>query len=242
MNFARNYVDDLVLPLGVERVLYMDTDTIVKGDVLEIWDTEFGPNKFFGPADSCSSPHTTPNRMKGQYDFRHKMIKATMKPTDCYINAGVYLLDVTRYRDAKVNKRIAKLIEERNRRGKTLWKTGVHQPSFILALYNHTQKLPGSWNQGQLGWNPRITGAELRASKVLHWNGGKKPWCCRGLYPAEWAPYALNQKNCCECTLSMPSVPRGILHHSRTPKCLTGHSAKDCLPDKSGQTPDSAST
>eukprot|EP00958_Prasinococcus_capsulatus_P003501 scaffold318_cov396-Prasinococcus_capsulatus_cf.AAC.24 len=64
---------------------------------------------------------------------RHKMIKATMKPTDCYINAGVYLLDVTRYRDAKVNKRIAKLIEERNRRGKTLWKTGVHQPSFILG-------------------------------------------------------------------------------------------------------------
>eukprot|EP00958_Prasinococcus_capsulatus_P003500 scaffold318_cov396-Prasinococcus_capsulatus_cf.AAC.23 len=35
------------------------------------------------------------------------------------------------------------------------------------ALYNHTQKLPGSWNQGQLGWNPRITGAELRASKRL---------------------------------------------------------------------------
>eukprot|EP00958_Prasinococcus_capsulatus_P003502 scaffold318_cov396-Prasinococcus_capsulatus_cf.AAC.25 len=87
MNFARNYVDDLVLPLGVERVLYMDTDTIVrwrlggpgleslvKGDVLEIWDTEFGPNKFFGPADSCSSPHTTPNRMKGQYDFRHALL------------------------------------------------------------------------------------------------------------------------------------------------------------------------
>lgn len=35
MNFARNYVDELLLPLGVTRVVYMDTDTIVRMQYLE---------------------------------------------------------------------------------------------------------------------------------------------------------------------------------------------------------------
>lgn len=30
MNFARNFIDDLLLPWGVERIIYMDVDTIVQ--------------------------------------------------------------------------------------------------------------------------------------------------------------------------------------------------------------------
>ena len=30
MNFARNFIDDLLLPWGVERIIYMDADTIVQ--------------------------------------------------------------------------------------------------------------------------------------------------------------------------------------------------------------------
>eukprot|EP00959_Pyramimonas_sp_CCMP1952_P149265 3123043-Pyramimonas_sp.AAC.1 len=34
---------------------------------------------------------------------------------------------------------------------KGIWRRGVHQPSFVLALYNHTQRVDAKWNMGQLG-------------------------------------------------------------------------------------------
>ena len=62
------------------------------------------------------------------------MIQATMRPTDCYINAGVYLLDVYHYHTSAITRKIEELIDIRAHHDK-LWRKGVHQPSFILGKY-----------------------------------------------------------------------------------------------------------
>jgi hypothetical protein len=61
----------------------------------------------------------------------------------CAVNAGVYMLDVREYATHKIQFHIAELISIHEKRlqnnMKGIWKRGVHQPSFVLALYNYTQ-------------------------------------------------------------------------------------------------------
>ena len=63
----------------------------------------------------------------------------------CAVNAGVYMLDVREYAAHKIQFHIAELISIHEKRlqnnMKGIWKRGVHQPSFVLALYNYTQRM-----------------------------------------------------------------------------------------------------
>jgi len=56
MNFARNFIDDLLLPWGVERIIYMDVDTIVQSDLRTLWAVKFKAGHFYGPAHTCNQP------------------------------------------------------------------------------------------------------------------------------------------------------------------------------------------
>jgi hypothetical protein len=70
--------------------------------------------------------------------------RITAGPHTCYINAGVYLLDLRAYAAARIPERITALYEAHARA--QLWVVGVQQPPFILALYNHTMTIDPRWN------------------------------------------------------------------------------------------------
>ena len=40
MNFARNFAHDYLLPLGVQKSIYIDTDTVVQKDIVDLWNTK----------------------------------------------------------------------------------------------------------------------------------------------------------------------------------------------------------
>eukprot|EP00240_Pyramimonas_obovata_P001693 CAMPEP_0118948024 /NCGR_PEP_ID=MMETSP1169-20130426/47128_1 /TAXON_ID=36882 /ORGANISM="Pyramimonas obovata, Strain CCMP722" /LENGTH=474 /DNA_ID=CAMNT_0006894365 /DNA_START=308 /DNA_END=1732 /DNA_ORIENTATION=- len=190
MNFARNFIDDILLPWGVERIIYMDVDTIVQGDLRDLWLTRFRPGNFFAPAHTCNQPWGF------WFNFKSWVIfNSLLKEDGCAVNAGVYLLDVKQYASHKIQDRIAKLISihEQRLEGKMkgIWRRGVHQPSFVLALYNHTQRVDAKWNMGQLGWDDNLKQEDIASSHILHWNGQRKPWNPDGLYKHFWLPYAL---------------------------------------------------
>lgn len=73
----------------------------------------------------------------------------------------------------------------------------MQQPSFVLALANHSATLDPRWNRDSLGYNPkkkRLPRCALRSGYVLHWNGVYKPWRCppgADCYQAYWEPYRL---------------------------------------------------
>ncbi len=50
------------------------------------------------------------------------------------------------YKKLGIQKKILSLIDEHSR-GK-LWLKGVQQPSFLLAMWNHTAKIDPRWNTG----------------------------------------------------------------------------------------------
>jgi len=182
VNFARNFLDDLLLPWGVGRAVYLDVDTVVQGDLVKLGDTEFKPGKFFAAVSSCYL------HMTFWFDFNVDVVKRTMSKNDCYVNAGVYVVDLQQYKANQMQQRIEQLIKAHKQ--KKIWKLGVHQSSFILALFNHTQLLDARWNVVQLGWNRALPKEKLDGGWVLHWNGSLKPWKKEGLYKERWKPYS----------------------------------------------------
>eukprot|EP00191_Tetraselmis_sp_GSL018_P025007 CAMPEP_0177623748 /NCGR_PEP_ID=MMETSP0419_2-20121207/29079_1 /TAXON_ID=582737 /ORGANISM="Tetraselmis sp., Strain GSL018" /LENGTH=487 /DNA_ID=CAMNT_0019124343 /DNA_START=376 /DNA_END=1841 /DNA_ORIENTATION=+ len=189
VNFARNFADDILLPFGVEKMMYLDVDTIVQGDIVRlIADTNLTGSKFFAAVASCKQ------HMEQWFDFSSSLVRRTMKRRDCYINAGVYIVHLPMYREAAIQARILQLIGAHQRH--RLWLQGVHQPSFVLALYNYTMLLDRRWNVAGLGWISNMDEALLKSAHVLHWSGAHKPWQCDGFYRSYWDPYGVPPKNC----------------------------------------------
>lgn len=55
----------------------------------------FTDTHFFAAATSCKQ------RMEHWFDFKSHLVRQTMRRRDCYINAGVYAMDLSRYRQAR---------------------------------------------------------------------------------------------------------------------------------------------
>ena len=146
---------------------------------------------------SCDRP------MNYFYNFNHHIISNTFHNNNyndsdsdseiCYINAGVYVMDLVRYKQRRVDKRIEELIRihggvmthsdsDSDSDTGGLWHEGTHQPSFILALYNHTTTTTSTtssslslslWNVSGLGWNMTKTQGEITQSFIVHWSGAR---------------------------------------------------------------------
>lgn len=68
----------------------------LQGDLAQLWDnTTLDPGQVAGVARSCRIP------MQQLYNFSHPLVAGSMRRKDCYVNAGVYLLDLVRYRQVR---------------------------------------------------------------------------------------------------------------------------------------------
>jgi hypothetical protein len=206
MNFARNYADLYLLPLGVTRVAYLDADTIVQGDVGELWAAPLPPGHVAAVARSCTLAtrqlfnfthplgalqHCVYIRGRGGWFARcvlapHRAatppprppprppaaVAAALRPDDCYINAGVVVLDLEAYRLYRIRDRIAELTAL-HAAGQRLWLQGVQQPSFVLAMAGRTAEVDGRWNTDALGFNPNKAGRKpIRCGAAKKGRGG----------------------------------------------------------------------
>lgn len=97
---ARLLVDKL-LPEDVERVLYLDGDTIVLNSLEELWKTDMRGK----PLGACIEP-----------TVNHKRKKELGLQNLPYYNSGVLLIDLTLWREQKIGERILKYYQEHDGR------------------------------------------------------------------------------------------------------------------------------
>lgn len=81
----------VILPADVERILYLDCDTIITGDISELVNLEFNGNIVMGVKDCIS----------GTYKQNVGLDKNSP-----YINAGVILFDMDALRKVEINEKI----------------------------------------------------------------------------------------------------------------------------------------
>lgn len=92
--YARLFLPDL-LP-NEEKVLYLDCDTLIVDDIWELWNTDVSNYYLAGVKDTIGSPHR---------------IKLALSEDDIYINAGVILINLRRWREEGIRERVLEFVD-----------------------------------------------------------------------------------------------------------------------------------
>ncbi|KAH0516404.1 Glycosyltransferase 8 domain-containing protein 2, partial [Microtus ochrogaster] len=119
LNFVRFY-----LPLLIrqhEKVIYLDDDVIVQGDIQELYDTTLALGHAAAFSDDCDLPSAQDNNRlvglqntyMGYLDYRKKAIKDLgISPSTCSFNPGVIVANMTEWKHQRITKQLEKWMQK----------------------------------------------------------------------------------------------------------------------------------
>ena len=180
------------LPERVEHVIYLDTDIMVEGDLVELWNLPFDGHLLQAAPDAYAGTLHIPR-------LRSIAAEASLGFGDgaTYFNAGVQLIDLRAWREERTGERALDLLLEHGNR-----LLGRDQDALNLILTDRWKPLPPSWNFHELPqclflWEcGTISTAELKRTfqspQIVHFIGHWQPWghSCSQKYQEHWRQVA----------------------------------------------------
>ena len=185
-----------LLPADVHKIIYLDADVIVLGDVDQLWQKEIGEYCVSAVKD-CLTPHmdvATIERYRqysNYYRFRFPLRlfeKLKIPPTASYFNAGVMTIDVDTWRRQRVGELVLEYLRENHEHVRF-----VDQDGLNAVLWDQWNELDPCWNQTTSlfrfpNWksSPYESEAYHEARyhpKIVHFAGGGKPWNAGEMHP-----------------------------------------------------------
>ncbi len=169
--YLRFFAIDL-LPPDTDRILYLDSDLLVLGDLSALWTTDLGGHALAAVPDPFGN---------------HRRAALGMPAAATYVNSGVQLINVRRWREERI---AARLIDYASHQGERLL---YHDQDAINALLHaETLTLPYRWNFQVRMFRPRP--AQLRGEydavldagrdpAIIHYTSAKKPWMFTAFMP-----------------------------------------------------------
>lgn len=160
-----------LLPGEVTRVLYLDCDLLVFGDIIELWNTDMGAAPIAAVPD-CGILSSSRSR-------RQKKGCIGLNGNEEYFNSGVLLLNLEVWRRENCGTQLAELIQKNN--------YPHHDQDALNQLFKDR------WHRISLKWNviPPVwfmflkvvfskwrneAAAARQHPAILHYAGGYKPW------------------------------------------------------------------
>ncbi|KAL6573655.1 putative galacturonosyltransferase-like 3 [Orobanche hederae] len=192
LNYARIYLADL-LPTAVNRVIYLDSDLIVVGDIAGLWKINLNSH-VLGAPEYC---HANFSHYFTAGFWSNPILSGTFRNRKpCYFNTGVMVMDLTKWRNQGLTQKLEywMRIQKRHR----IYELGS-LPPFLLVFAGNVEGVEHGWNQHGLGGD-NLEGLcrDLHPGPVslLHWSGKGKPWLRLDAKRActldnLWAPYDL---------------------------------------------------
>ncbi|GFP95199.1 probable galacturonosyltransferase-like 10 [Phtheirospermum japonicum] len=195
LNYARIYLAE-ILDSCINRVVYLDSDTIVVDDIRNLWSITLSGSRVIGAPEYCRANFT--NYFNGEFWADPILSSAFQGKRPCYFNTGVMVMDLQRWRNGDYTKRIEQWMEiQKHRR---IYELGS-LPPFMLVFGGEIEGIDHRWNQHGLGGDNVANSCRvLHPGRVslLHWSGKGKPWVrldegrpCPVDYI--WAPYDLHR-------------------------------------------------
>lgn len=172
--YYRLFLGD-VLPESIDRVLYLDADILVQGNLAELWEIPFDGNVVQAVPDAYAPTQHLPRLSRIDFDDGIRFSSETP-----YFNAGVQLIDLKRWRQERVGQLASAL----------LWKYGEQlrfrdQDALNCVLVGSWRRLGPTWNLHELPEHPTswhdggATGEQLQQARrrpaIIHYIGWK-PW------------------------------------------------------------------
>ena len=171
---------DLFLP-HVKKAMWIDSDTIVKCDVVEMARNVLNGDDDNGPPIAAIPVEGKPKGLYEKDMYRNPIPDWDIETS---FNAGVYFVNLDRWRAQGLTEKIRQLsLKNREYR---YWRMGS-QPPLALTIGENFEHLPLTWNVKMKTIDERED-MTLEDACVYHWSGPSKPW--DGFqHPEEWYPY-----------------------------------------------------
>ncbi|KAL6187909.1 hypothetical protein ACLB2K_039304 [Fragaria x ananassa] len=192
LNYARIYLADL-LPSGVRRIIYFDSDLIVVDDVAKLWRIDLG-RRVLGAPEYCHANFT--NYFTAKFWSNAALAAEFSGRSACYFNTGVMVIDLWKWREGRYTEKLEHWMSVQKRH--RIYELGS-LPPFLLVFAGDVEGVEHRWNQHGLGGD-NLEGLcrDLHPGPVslLHWSGKGKPWLrldSKRPCPLDslWAPYDL---------------------------------------------------
>ena len=171
VTYYRLFISSL-FPL-YDKVLYLDCDLVVLGDISKLYHTELGEN-ILGAAPEQYVQNTKEFRLYAQ--------KALGVDPDGYVNAGVLLMNLKEFRKCMIEEKFVKLITE--------YDFDLLDPDQAYLNYLCLGKihvLPNGWNKEPM---PLVCEGE---KNIVHYALYKKPWQYDDVMDGEYFWHYANQ-------------------------------------------------
>ncbi|MDB5249650.1 MAG: hypothetical protein JWQ40_4044 [Segetibacter sp.] len=147
-----------LIPSDIRKLLYIDSDAIVIGNLQELYNTDIG-NAPIGAATD-SGPH--PGEFLG------------IKGKENYFNAGVLLIDIRNWKEQMVTENALQFLADYPEKIKY-----VDQDALNATLINKWFKLDNKYNLTWFDVSLQVPKSELTKDKVIiHYTTPNKPWHC----------------------------------------------------------------
>lgn len=139
-----------------DKAIYIDADTILTGDIGELYDIDLGEKVIAARVDP---------KVQAVPEFAKYVEKAVGVPAKDYVNSGVLLMDLKKLRKLHYITRMTDLMKEFDAS-----LVAPDQDYLNVILKKKILHLPASWNAQ--------SGKEMEAEdvKLLHFNLSRKPW------------------------------------------------------------------
>jgi lipopolysaccharide biosynthesis glycosyltransferase len=158
-----------ILPPDIRRVLYLDPDIIVRGDIKDLWNH---PIDLVGAVPDTVNPEA--------------YAKLEFPPNEPYFNAGVLLIDLDQWRAHRIGERALDFTISHPDRI-----TFVDQCGLNWVLRGRWTPLPERWNlqshtlASPTGPFPREAKMRVKAAAIVHFTGDRKPWLYMTNHPVK---------------------------------------------------------
>ncbi len=148
--FFRILIPDL-LPINIDKAIYLDCDLVINGDLSELWQHELGDNYILAAQDTWIRNVSAPN---GLLNYQELGIAADAK----YFNAGVLVINIKQWRADEFCTKAMNYLRENKQYVR--W----HDQDVLNPL------LAGKWQQLDPKWNFNSTSFyDYDSSSYLDW-------------------------------------------------------------------------
>lgn len=160
-----------VLPRDIARVVYLDCDVIVLDDIARLACTDLG-GKAVGAVADCDWPDA---------GSRDRLTGLGLGPQHVYVNAGVLVMDLARWRRDRLAERLLGYCTEQ---GSRLLRHDQDALNAVLMddiclldrRWNLQVLLLSRWAKRGLAQDHAATAAARSNPAILHFSTGEKPW------------------------------------------------------------------
>lgn len=160
----------------LERVLYLDSDLLILGDLRTLYETDLGDG-YLAAVTQPTLPEMLPRLQE----------TLGLPDAESYFNSGVMTLNLARLREQGCVEQVLAFIDER--RGPMPW---ADQDPLNAVLHNLRVHLDPRWNlmtpvfelpASMLPWSEAEITDAIRDPAVIHFIGEYKPWHYRCRHP-----------------------------------------------------------